>query len=113
MGRVYDVLGHALGLLSFARPRMERGVAHYQSARGLASLVLTRRGFGAITFGRVVVSTGPLSEREWAHELAHVEQYERLGLAFIPIYVWHYLRVGYADNPLEREAVARAEAVPA
>lgn len=90
-----------------------RGVAHYQSARGLAALVLTRRGFSAITFGRVIVSTAPMSERTWAHELAHVEQYERLGLAFIPIYVWHYLRVGYADHPLEREAVAKSVSFPA
>jgi len=47
--------------------------------------VLTRRGFGAITFG-------------------HVAQYERLGLSFLPLYLWYRARYGYAEHPLERDA---------
>lgn len=78
------------------------------SDRGLAHLVLRRRGYSAITFGHVVVSVAPLTERGWRHELVHVEQYDRLGLAFVPLYLWHYARVGYARHPFEREAEARS-----
>lgn len=101
---MYDVLGHLLGLLSLARPRRERGVFHYVSARGLAHLVLGRRNYSAITFGHVVISVAPLTERGWRHELAHVAQYDRLGLRFVPLYLWHYARLGYARHPFEREA---------
>ncbi len=74
------------------------------SGRGLARLFLARRGYSAITFGHVIVSMAPLTERGWRHELAHVAQYDRLGLRFIPLYLWHYARVGYARHPFEREA---------
>ena len=40
----------------------------------------------------------------WRHELAHVRQYERYGLAFLPLYLWFYARHGYAAHPFEREA---------
>jgi len=40
----------------------------------------------------------------WRHELAHVQQYERYGLAFLPLYLWLYARHGYAAHPFEREA---------
>ena len=79
-------------------------MTHYVGARGLAWLILKRRGYSAITFGHVVVSLGPMSERGWRHELVHVAQYDRLGLRFIPLYLWHYARVGYARHPFEREA---------
>ena len=78
----------------------------YVSPRGISWLFLRRRGYSAITFGHVVTSTSPLTERGWRHELAHVAQYDRLGLAFIPLYLWHYARVGYARHPFEREAEA-------
>jgi hypothetical protein len=91
-------------VLSFARPRRERGVLHYVSDRGLAYLVLKRRNYSAITFSHVVISIGPLTEHGWRHELAHVGQYDRLGLRYVPLYLWHYARVGYARHPFEREA---------
>lgn len=81
------------------------------SDRGLAHLVLTRRRYSTITFGHVIVSARPLDARGWLHELAHVAQYDRLGLAFVPLYLWHYARVGYAAHPFELEAVAAANAV--
>ena len=74
------------------------------SDRGLAHLVLTRRGYGAITFGHVVVFAREPTEKLWRHELAHVTQYERLGLAFLPLYLRLYARRGYAAHPLERDA---------
>jgi hypothetical protein len=89
-------------------------VIHYESApaRGVAYLFLARRRYYAITFGHVVISVGTMTEHNWRHELAHVAQYDRLGLAFIPLYLWHYARRGYARHPLElqAEAIARANA---
>ncbi len=66
--------------------------------------MLARRGYGAITLGHVIVTTRPLDERGWRHELVHVAQYDRYGLAFVLLYLWHYARVGYARHPFEREA---------
>jgi len=74
------------------------------SDRGLAHLVLTRRGYTAITFGRVVVFAHEPTDALWRHELRHVKQYERLGLAFLPLYLRMYVKHGYAAHPLEREA---------
>ena len=44
----------------------------------------------------------------WRHELVHVEQYERYGLAFLPLYLLLYARHGYHDHPFEREAAVRS-----
>jgi hypothetical protein len=72
--------------------------------RGLANRILTRRGYVAITFGHVIVFTREPTPHLWSHELVHVRQYERYGLAFLPLYLWLYARHGYASHPLEREA---------
>jgi hypothetical protein len=93
-----------LGLLSFARPRRRDGCFLYVSDRGLANLVLTRRGFGAITFGHVIVASVEPTSAVWRHELRHVAQYERLGLSFLPLYLWYRARYGYFAHPLERDA---------
>ena len=74
------------------------------SDRGLAHLILTKRGFGAITFGHVIVAATEPSDAVWRHELRHVAQYERLGLAFLPVYLWQRAKYGYVDHPLERDA---------
>lgn len=99
-----DPLGHAVGLLSGARPRFRDGCFHYVSDRGLARLILSRRGYAAITFGHVIVSAGSLPATIWRHELRHVRQYERMGCAFLPAYLLWYRRRGYARHPLERDA---------
>ncbi len=99
-----DPLGHLLGSLSGARPRFRDGCFLYVSDRGLARLVLSRRGFSAITLGHVIVASREPSEAIWRHELRHVRQYERLGLAFLPLYLRLHARHGYARHPLEREA---------
>jgi hypothetical protein len=93
-----------LGRLSFARPRFRDGCFLYVSDRGLAHLVLTRRGYAAITFGHVVVFARAPTDALWRHELRHVKQYERIGLAFLPLYLRLYARHGYAAHPLERDA---------
>lgn len=72
--------------------------------RGLAHFVLTRRHYAAITFGHVVVFAFEPTERLWRHELRHVRQYERFGLAFLPLYLRLYAKHGYAAHPLERDA---------
>lgn len=93
-----------MGLLSLAWPRRRDGCFLYVSDRGLANVILTRRGFGAITFGHVIVSNAEPTPATWRHELRHVAQYERLGLSFLPIYLWYRARYGYFDHPLERDA---------
>ena len=104
MGHHADSLGHLVGALSFARPRIRDGCFLYVSDRGLAHLLVARRGYAAITFGHVIISTQEPGEGLWRHERRHVEQYERLGLAFIPVYLWFMIRRGYRAHPLERDA---------
>ena len=74
------------------------------SDRGLAHLILTRRGYAAITLGHVLVFAREPTDALWKHELRHVSQYERLGLAFLPLYLRLYAKHGYAAHPLERDA---------
>ena len=87
---------------------MRDGCFLYVSDRGLARWILTRRGYVAITFGRVIVFAIEPTPLLWRHELVHVEQYERYGLAFLPLYLLLYARYGYRAHPLEREAVVRS-----
>jgi hypothetical protein len=101
-----SLLGLAFALLSLALPRPQNGLLVAESNRGLAYLFLTRRGFGAITFGRVVTSAIPITPRLLVHESHHSRQYEVLGPFFLPVYVWLHARHGYTDNPLECEAEA-------
>jgi hypothetical protein len=102
------LIGLGFALLSLALPRPRDGLLVTQSNRGLAYLFLTRRGFGAITFGRVVVSSIPLTPRLLVHESHHSRQYEILGPFFLPVYLWLHARYGYAANPLEIDAEACA-----
>jgi len=95
-----------VGLLSFALPRVRDGCFLYVSDRGLAWLILSRRGYAAITFGHVIVSIREPTDALWQHERGHVRQYGRLGCAFLPLYLMLYRRHGYGAHPLEREASA-------
>ena len=73
----------------------------------------------AITLGRHIFSWRPLDEVELEHEVAHVRQWERHGLLFIPLYLrasWRAFRAGkhrYHDNVYEIEARAAADRVAA
>ena len=102
------LIGIGFSVLSGVIPEPRDGLLVAHSNRGLAYLFLTRRGFGAITFGRVVVSAIPLTPRLLMHESHHARQYEVLGLFFLPTYLLLHARRGYAANPLEREAEACA-----
>lgn len=86
---------------------MRDGCFLYVSDRGLARLILSRRGYAAITFGHVIVSVTEPTDQLWYHERGHVRQYEKLGCAFLPLYLLLYRRHGYAAHPLEREASRR------
>ncbi|MBV9894511.1 MAG: hypothetical protein JO020_10100 [Chloroflexi bacterium] len=100
------VIGLAFAAFSLAVPHLCEGLLVAPSNRGLADWFLTRRGFGAITFGRVVISAVPVTPRLLVHESHHARQYEILGPFFLPIYLTMHAWRGYADNPLEREAEA-------
>jgi hypothetical protein len=104
------LIGILFALLSLTLPRRHGGLLVAQSNRGMAYLFLTRRGFSAITFGRVVVSAAPLTAELLRHEGHHARQYEVLGPYFLPIYLYLHARHGYWANPLEREAEACASA---
>ena len=99
-----DPIGHLIGILSGARPRFRDGCFLYVSDRGLARLILSRRGYSAITFGHVIVAAGEPPAAIWRHELRHTHQYARIGCAFLPLYLLFYARRGYAAHPLERDA---------
>lgn len=66
--------------------------------------------YRAITLGHVVLSVDDVDDALLAHELVHVRQYERWGLAYGPMYVaaslGALLRGGHAyrDNAFEAEA---------
>ena len=71
--------------------------------------------FAAITFGHVIIGLDhPLLSRVRAHELVHVQQYERWGVLFFPLYIASSVaqficgRHPYLDNAFEREAYAKA-----
>jgi hypothetical protein len=100
------LIGLGFAALSLAMPRPCGGLLVAESNRGLAYWFLTRRGFSAITFGRVVTSTVEITPRLLVHESHHARQYEVLGPFFLPIYLALHARHGYWANPLEREAEA-------
>src|SRR5947209_9051680 len=98
------LIGLGFALLSLTLPRLQSGLLVAHSNRGMAYLFLTRRGFGAITFGRVIVSAIRITPRLLVHESHHARQYEVLGPFFLPVYLWLHARYGYVNNPLECEA---------
>lgn len=106
----YTLLGLVLALLSLGRPRAVGNVLVVESARGWAHLFLTRRGFGAVTFGRLIISAVPMTAALLVHEREHVRQYETWGPLFMPLYLYHHMRRGYWKNPFELAAVACASA---
>ena len=106
-----------IAMLAGARPRVVDGVVEVGGGH-LRTLMasLPRCGrFGAITFGHVVIGLDhSLLRRVRAHELIHVQQYERWGVLFFPLYATSSLlqllcgRDPYRDNAFEREAFAQS-----
>lgn len=79
-----------------------------QTARHVVRRFLRRTGYGAITMPWQTVYVLPERIRDAGlirHELVHVEQIQRLGpWKWAALYVWHLVRHGYTDSPLEVEA---------
>ncbi len=87
------------------------GTAALCAHGGLSGRILARSWIGAITIGHLVLARDRATlERTLAHELVHVQQYERWGLLFPLLYLWAsweaWRRGGraYWDNRYEVEA---------
>lgn len=109
-------LGLGLAMLALPRgsARLIGGVIEVEGPLlrwALGRLVPLAGGAAAITVGHVVVGRDRQAlDDTRAHERAHVRQYERWGVLFVPAYllasVWAWARGGHAylDNAFEREA---------
>jgi hypothetical protein len=70
-----------------------------------------------MTLGQVVLSVDALDDATMRHEFAHVRQFERLGVFFLPAYLlasaWAALRGRhfYRDNYFEIEARRRSRSL--
>jgi hypothetical protein len=106
------LLGLVLGLLSFRLPRVDEGILVFEGSALGFLWILSRIRREAVTFGHVVLSAVPLRGAIRRHELAHVGQYERLGPAFIPVYVGLWLVRGYRRHPLELAAIREEGQAP-
>ena len=104
-----SLLGILFALCSLSLPRRHDGLLLARSKRGLAYLFLTRRGFGAITFGRVVTSAIEVTPHLVVHESHHSRQYEVFGPWYLLVYLFLHATRGYHANPLEVEAEACAQ----
>jgi hypothetical protein len=105
----------AIALCAGARVRCIGGVIEVGGGplRTLTSRLPSCASFAAITFGHIVIGVDHDVLREVReHERVHVQQYERWGLLFFPLYVGSsviQLLAGgnpYRDNAFEREAYA-------
>lgn len=103
-----SIVGLILAATLWSRPRVRDGVLAFERQRGFAALH-RRLGFGAITFGHVVISSRPLDDDVWAHELVHVRQWSLLGPLMLLAYPLASL-AGYRRNPFEVAARRRAGA---
>lgn len=97
-------LGLVLGVLSFQRPRLDRGVVVFDRARRGFLWVFSKTPWSAITYGHVILATRTLEGTLRAHERAHVRQYEALGPLFLPVYLGIFAVRGYRRHPMELAA---------
>jgi preprotein translocase subunit SecG len=75
----------------------------YHSAIARMLRFFTGNQLFAVTFwNRVYVSSNYLVPHALQHELEHVRQWHEMGaVKFTVVYLWQYVRVGYAKHPLE------------
>lgn len=107
-------LGLAMLALPRGRARLIGGVIEVEGPvlrLALCRLIPLAGGAAAITVGHVVMGRDREAlDQTRTHERAHVRQYERWGVLFVPAYllasVWARARGGHAylDNVFEREA---------
>lgn len=105
------VVGLALGGVACALGASARVSSGVLEVAGGPLARLARARFLAITFGHVVLGSTHRDLREHrAHEHAHVRQYERWGVLFVPLYVCSSAaqlargRDPYWHNAFERQA---------
>lgn len=112
VGLLFSVIAVCAG----ATPRIVDGIIEVAGGRlrYILTLLPPNARFAAITFGHVVIGLDhALLSNVRAHELVHVQQYERWGVLFFPLYVASSVvqlicgRHPYLDNAFEREAYAR------
>jgi hypothetical protein len=103
-------LGATLGLAALARGARASVVG---GVLEVAGGMPRRFGFGAITFGHVIIGQSQAClDACRAHEHVHVRQYERWGVLLFPLYLgsslvqWLRGRDPYLDNRFEKEAYA-------
>lgn len=113
VGLLFAIVAMAAG----AKPRVVNGVIEVGGGRlpHLMAFLPRCASFAAITLGHVIIGLDhSLLQRVRPHELIHVQQYERWGVLFFPLYLASSLaqllrgRHPYLDNAFEREAYARA-----
>ena len=79
-------------------------------ARRLLRWWLRTTGYAGITLppvGIYLLAERMEDQRLRRHELAHWEQYRRMGtIRFYAVYLWWLARVGYERHPMELEARA-------
>ncbi len=104
-----------VGLLTRGRARRRAGVWEFYG--GAVTWLLNRLPIhpAAMTLGHAILGcSAECLDRSRAHELVHVRQYERWGVLFVPLYLFHSVRLWiggrnpYLDNPFEREAIDEA-----
>jgi hypothetical protein len=101
----------ALLALFFRSRRVADGVLVCEGAEWPRKL---RWPFRAMTLGHIVLCVDDLDDATMRHELAHVRQFEKLGVFFMPAYLlaaaWAALRGGhfYRDNYFEADARRRS-----
>jgi hypothetical protein len=101
---------HSFGTLEFA----------FRDSEGSCGRLAQSLPFRAITFGHVIIAISEQElDRSHEHELVHVRQYERWGLAFFVAYptssIWQLLkgRNAYLDNYFEVQARSLSSERPA
>jgi hypothetical protein len=82
----------------------------------LLALAPIEGGAAALTLGHAILAVSESAfYNTWEHEYAHVRQYERWGILFVPAYLasgwWQWLhgRDAYWDNGFEVEARSASE----
>ena len=104
------ILGLLLGLCTFQRPRLDRGVVLFDRGSRGVSVLLERLGRTAMTVGFVVIAVERVHGALLEHELRHVRQYCVWGPLFLVVYGGLFLRYGYDRHPFERAAAGKVEA---
>jgi len=86
------------------RARYAQNQSFLTSSAASSRCPMSRERARASRVALVTSSSAEPTPAIWRHELRHVAQYERLGLSFLPLYLWYRAKYGYFDHPLERDA---------